>query len=161
LNPLNPQLVMFEEELKQIQKIADRLHQDSRARTILLIDKNGQLVAAAGESTSLDTTSLSSLVAGNVAATGGIAQLLKEDEFSAQFHEGKGMSIHMTLVGRRIILVVLFDKNTTQGLVRLRVKKAQDELVPIFEQLAKKSMTPQPTVLQEITDQDIDNLFND
>src|SRR5690606_20734426 len=137
LNPLNPQLVMFEEEQKQIQAIADRLHQDSRARTILLIDKNGQLVAAAGDSAALDTTSLSSLVAGNVAATGGIATLLREDEFTAQFHEGKGMSIHMSLVGRRIILVVLFDKNTTQGLVRLRVKKAQDELVPIFELLAK------------------------
>jgi predicted regulator of Ras-like GTPase activity (Roadblock/LC7/MglB family) len=161
LNPLNPQLVMYEEELKQIQKIADRLQQDSRARTILLIDKNGQLVAAAGESAQLDTTSLSSLVAGNVAATGGIAKLLQEDEFTGQFHEGKGMSIHMTLVGRRIILVVLFDKNTTQGLVRLRVKKAQDELVPIFLQLEEKAKSPQAnSVLPEITDQDIENLFD-
>lgn len=160
MNPLNPQLVMYEEELKQIQKIADRLQQDSRARTILLIDKNGQLVAAAGESASLDTTSLSSLVAGNVAATGGIAKLLQEDEFTGQFHEGKGMSIHMTLVGRRIILVVLFDKNTTQGLVRLRVKKAQDELVPIFQSLEQKAKSPQPSMLPEITDQDIENLFD-
>jgi predicted regulator of Ras-like GTPase activity (Roadblock/LC7/MglB family) len=161
LNPLNPQLVMYEEELKQIQKIADRLQQDSRARTILLIDKNGQLVAAAGESAQLYTTSLSSLVAGNVAATGGIAKLLQEDEFTGQFHEGKGMSIHMTLVGRRIILVVLFDKNTTQGLVRLRVKKAQDELVPIFLQLEEKAKSPQAnSVLPEITDQDIENLFD-
>lgn len=161
MNPLNPQLVMYEEELKQIQKIADRLQQDSRARTILLIDKNGQLVAAAGESSQLDTTSLSSLVAGNVAATGGIAKLLQEDEFTGQFHEGKGMSIHMTLVGRRIILVVLFDKNTTQGLVRLRVKRAQDELVPIFQTLEEKAKSPQAnSVLPEITDQDIENLFD-
>lgn len=162
MNPLNPQLVMYEEEQKQIQAVAERLYQDSRARTILLIDKNGQLVAAAGDSAALDTTSLSSLVAGNVAATGGIAQLLREDEFTAQFHEGKGMSIHMSLVGRRIILVVLFDKNTTQGLVRLRVKRAQDDLVPIFEQLAKKATTqPSSPFGAEITDQDIDNLFND
>lgn len=161
MNPLNPQLVMYEEELKQIQKIADRLQQDSRARTILLIDKNGQLVAAAGESAQLDTTSLSSLVAGNVAATGGIAKLLQEDEFTGQFHEGKGMSINLTLVGRRIILVVLFDKNTTQGLVRLRVKKAQEELVPIFLSLEEKAKSPQAnSVLPEITDQDIENLFD-
>lgn len=162
MNPLNPQLVMYEEELKQIQKVADRLQQDSRARTILLIDKNGQLVASAGDAAQLDTTSLSSLVAGNVAATGGIAKLLQEDEFTGQFHEGKGMSIHMTLVGRRIILVVLFDKNTTQGLVRLRVKRAQDELVPIFVALEEKAKNPQQaSPFQEITDQDIDNLFND
>jgi predicted regulator of Ras-like GTPase activity (Roadblock/LC7/MglB family) len=161
LNPMNPQLVMFEEELKQIQKIVDRLLQDSRSRTILLIDKNGSMVAASGNANELDTTSLSSLVAGNVAATGGIAKLLQEDEFTGQFHEGKGMSINLSLVGRRIILVVLFDKNTTPGLVRLRVKRAQDELVPIFDELNRKSSMPGPSPLPEITDQDIDNLFND
>ncbi len=161
MNPMNPQLVMFEEELKQIQKIVDRLLQDSRSRTILLIDKNGSMVAASGNANELDTTSLSSLVAGNVAATGGIAKLLQEDEFTGQFHEGKGMSINLSLVGRRIILVVLFDKNTTPGLVRLRVKRAQDELVPIFDELNRKSSMPGPSPLPEITDQDIDNLFND
>lgn len=161
MNPLNPQLVMYDEELKKIQAIANKLQQDSRAKTCLLIDKNGQLVAAAGDSAHLDTTSLSSLVAGNVAATGGIANLLHEEEFTGQSHEGKGLSIHMSLVGRRIILVVLFDKNTTQGLVRLRVKKAQEDLVPIFEDLAKKASTPQNSALQEISDEDIDNLFND
>jgi len=157
---MNPQLVMYEEELKQIQKIVDRLLQDSRSRTILLIDKNGSMVAASGNYNELDTTSLSSLVAGNVAATGGIAKLLQEDEFTGQFHEGKGMSINLSLVGRRIILVVLFDKNTTPGLVRLRVKRAQDELVPIFDELNRKSSMPGLSPLPEITDQDIDDLFN-
>jgi len=163
LNMLNPQLVMYDEELKQIQAIADRLQQDSRAKSILLIDKNGQLIAAAGETKDLDTTSLSSLVAGNVAATGGIAKLIREDEFSGQFHEGKGISVHMSLVGRRIILVVLFDKNTTHGLVRLRVKKATEDLTRIFDDLAAKAAsTPAPDIFGgEITDADIDNLFND
>lgn len=160
MNPLNPQLVMFDEDLKKIQKVVDRLQQDSRARAILVIDKNGQMVAASGAAHELDTTSLSSLVAGNVAATGGIASLLREDEFTGQLHEGKGMSINLSLVGRRIILVVLFDKNTTAGLVRLRVKKAQDELVPIFQAMSERSSTS-PAPLPEITDQDIDNLFND
>jgi predicted regulator of Ras-like GTPase activity (Roadblock/LC7/MglB family) len=162
LNMLNPQLVMYDEELKLIQTIAERLQQDSRAKTILLIDKNGQLIAASGDSKELDTTSLSSLVAGNVAATGGIAKLIKEEEFSGQFHEGKGISVHMSLVGRRIILVVLFDKNTTHGLVRLRVKKATDELTKVFDDLATKAASSTaPDVFAEITDADIDNLFND
>ncbi|MEZ4448565.1 MAG: roadblock/LC7 domain-containing protein [Nannocystaceae bacterium] len=160
---LNPQLVMYDEELRQIQAISDRLQQDSRAETILLVDKNGQLIAASGNAHELDTTSLSSLVAGNVAATGGIAKLIKEDEFTGQFHEGKGISIHMSLVGRRVILVVLFNKNTTHGLVRLRVKKANDELNAIFEALAQKALTsPAPDPFGgAITDEDIDNLFND
>ena len=158
---LNPQLVMYEEEVRRIQEIADQLQQDSRSRAILVVDKNGQLIAASGNANELDTTSLSSLVAGNVAATGGIAKLIEEDEFTGQFHEGKGISIHMTIVARRIILVVLFDKSTTHGLVRLRVKKAIDELEKIFEELAKKPKAPQANVFAEITDDDIDNLFND
>ncbi len=161
MNMLNPQMVMYEEELQQIQAIADKLQQDSRAQTILIVDKNGQMIAASGVGHDLDTTSLSSLVAGNVAATGGIAKLIEEEEFTGQFHEGKDISIHMTLVARRIILVVLFDKNTTHGLVRLRVKKASEELGAVFEALEKKAATPQQNVFAEITDADIDNLFND
>ena len=158
---LTPTLVMFEDEVRRIQAVADRLQQDSRSRAILVVDKNGQLIAASGSATDMDTTSLSSLVAGNVAATGGIAKLMEEDEFTGQFHEGKGMSIHITLIGRRVILVVLFDKNTTHGLVRLRVKKAGVELESILEDVAKKAQSPQTNVFAEITDADIDNLFND
>ena len=158
---LNPQMVMYEEELSQIQAITDKLQQDSRSRTILVVDKNGQMIAASGAQSELDTTSLSSLVAGNVAATGGIAKLIEEEEFSVQSHEGKDVSVYMTLVARRIILVVLFDKQTTHGLVRLRVKKASEELSKVFEVLEKKAATPQANVFAEITDADIDNLFND
>jgi predicted regulator of Ras-like GTPase activity (Roadblock/LC7/MglB family) len=158
---LTPQLVMYEDEVRRIQAVADRLQQDSRSRAILVVDKNGQLIAASGSASDLDTTSLSSLVAGNVAATGGIAKLMEEEEFTGQFHEGKGLSIHITLVGRRVILVVLFDKNTTHGLARLRVKKASVELESILEDVAKKAQSPQQNVFAEITDADIDNLFND
>jgi predicted regulator of Ras-like GTPase activity (Roadblock/LC7/MglB family) len=158
---LNPNAVMYEDEVRQIQAVADRLQQDSRSRTILVVDKNGQMIAGSGDIRELDTTSLSSLVAGNVAATGGIAKLIEEEEFTGQFHEGKGISIHLSIVARRIILVVLFDKNTTHGLVRLRVKKATEEMEKIFAELAKRPQQPQASVFAEITDADIDNLFND
>ncbi|MEM6296002.1 MAG: roadblock/LC7 domain-containing protein [Myxococcota bacterium] len=158
---LTPQLVMYEDEVRQIQNVADRLQQDSRSRAILVVDKNGQLIAASGSASDLDTTSLSSLVAGNVAATGGIAKLIEEEEFTGQFHEGKGISVHMTIVGRKVILVVLFDKATTHGLVRLRVKKATGQLEQVLEEVDKKAASPKNDVFSEITDADIDNLFND
>lgn len=158
MNMLNPQLALYDEELSEIREVADRLQQDSRARTILIVDKNGQMIASSGVDT-LDTTSLASLVAGNVAATGGIAKLIEEEEFTGQYHEGKEISVHMTIVARRIILVVLFDKNTTQGLVRLRVKRASDLLTDIFDRLAAKPKSQEEDVFKEITDEDIDNLF--
>jgi predicted regulator of Ras-like GTPase activity (Roadblock/LC7/MglB family) len=156
------QLVMYEEELQQINHICDVLHKDSNAKAILVIDKNGQAMAQAGEVDQLDVTSLSSLTAGNVAATGGIAQLLAEKEFAGQFHEGEKTNVHISIVGQRLILLVLFDERSSLGLVRLRVRKASNELIGVIDQLVKKSESAsQPSVFAEITDADIDNLFND
>jgi predicted regulator of Ras-like GTPase activity (Roadblock/LC7/MglB family) len=156
------QLVMYEEELQQINRICEVLHRDSNAKAVLVIDKNGQAIASAGEVDQLDVTSLSSLTAGNVAATGGIASLLKEKEFSGQFHEGEKVHVHISLVAQRVILLVLFDERSSLGLVRLRVRKAAAELTQVLEQLIRKMEAgSQPSVFAEITDADIDNLFND
>ena len=107
-------------------------------------------------------TSLSSLTAGNVAATGGIAQLLSEKEFAGQFHEGEKTNVHISIVSARIILVVLFDERSSLGLVRLRVRKAATQLATVLDTLIRKSAAGnQPSVFAEITDDDIDNLFND
>jgi hypothetical protein len=65
-----PQMVMFAEEFHQIQGIVDSLVKSSNASVVFIIDKNGQLIAASGESDNIDTTSLASLTAGNIAATG-------------------------------------------------------------------------------------------
>ena len=156
------QLVMYEEELEQINAVCEVLHRDSNAKAVLVIDKNGQAIAEAGEVENLDVTSLSSLTAGNVAATGGIANLLAEKEFAGQFHEGERTNVHISIVAGRVILLVLFDERSSLGLVRLRVRRAADELTKILETLVKKSEAgARSSVLAEITDDDIDNLFND
>jgi len=110
----------------------------------------------------VDATSLASLTAGNVAATDGLAKLIGEKEFSILFHEGERDNIHISLVAQRVILVVIFDERSSLGLVRLRVRKATEELNSIFESLLKKVQDPgASSPFSEITDDDIDNLFND
>jgi len=157
-----PETVMFEEEFARINRICDRLRSDANAQVVFIVDKNGQLIAASGDTEHLDTTSLASLTAGNVAATGGIAKLLKEKEFATQFHEGEKANIHIQIVGQRVILVVIFDQRSSLGLVRLRVRKASDELNKVFDTLVAKARQPGAVkVLEEITDEDIENLFNE
>jgi predicted regulator of Ras-like GTPase activity (Roadblock/LC7/MglB family) len=154
--------VMFPEEQQQIALVCQRLHRDANAKAVLLIGRDGQPIAEAGEVGEIDVTSLSSLTAGNVAATGGISKILREKDFTSQFHEGEKTHVHITLVASRAILVVLFDERSSLGLVRLRVKKASDEMARQFDQVARKAANRQgPSILSEITDADIDNLFND
>src|SRR4029450_3454618 len=154
--------VMFPEEQQQIALVCQRLHRDANAKAVLLIGRDGQPIAEAGEGGEIDVTSLSSLTAGTVAATGGISKILREKDFTSQFHEGEKTHVHITLVGGRAILVVLFDERSSLGLVRLRVKEAAEEMGPLFDVVTKKAASRAGTsVLSEITDSDIDNLFND
>jgi predicted regulator of Ras-like GTPase activity (Roadblock/LC7/MglB family) len=159
---MNPQMVMYEEEFNQITTVCDRLTKDASAKVVFLVDKNGQLIAACGQTQDLDTTSLASLTAGNIAATGGLAKLIGEREFSILFHEGERDNLHISIVAGRVILVVIFDNRTSLGLVRLRVKKASEELTRIFDGLLRKVEAPGAgSPFAEITDEDIDNLFSE
>lgn len=157
------QMIMFDQEFKQISSIIERLNREASTKVCYLVDKNGQLIASAGETAGIDSTSLASLTAGNIAATSGLAKLLGEKEFSIVFHEGQRDNIHISLVGQRVILVVVFDHRTSLGLVRLKVKKISMELADIFSSLAQKAATTGSlkTPFEEITDQDIDRLFSE
>lgn len=156
------QMIMYEEEYRQISFLLNRLYREANARACYIIDKNGQLVAHAGETQGLDSTSLSSLIAGSIAATTSLAKLMGEKEFLSVFHEGIKDHMHVSVVGLRVILVVMFDQRSSLGLIRLRVKKITDELDKIFVSLAEKVASPtKQTPFSEITDDDIDSLFQD
>src|SRR5262244_351118 len=163
-----PDLVLYDEEFRKIKDSLNRLASDANANVVFLVDKNGQQIAAIGDLTTLDTTSLASLTAGNVAATDGLARLIGEREFSILFHEGEKDNIHISIVAQRVILVVIFDERSSLGLVRLRVRRATSELEKVFEEIAAK-VEREKTALNvdfespfsEITDDDIDRLFSE
>ncbi len=155
-------LVMQDEDFRQISAICDRLTREASAHVVFLVDKNGQLIASSGASQGVDTTSLASLTAGNVAAMGGLAKLIGEKEFPTQFHEGERESLHMSIVAGRFVLVVVFDARASLGLVRLRVRRAAEDLGRLFEVIASRAPEgPTQSPFAEITDEDIDQLFGD
>lgn len=157
--------VVFETEYRLLEEALRRLRQDANAKAVFLIDKNGQHIAAAGETEAFDSTSLASLTAGNVAATDGLAKLIGEREFSVLFHEGQRDHIHISIVARRAILLVIFDERSSLGLVRLRVKRASVELKKVFDDMDAKELPEEavvePSPFSEITDEDIDALFSE
>ena len=160
---MGQQLVMYEEEFNQINAVCDRLTKDANAKVVFIVDKNGQLIAAAGETQNIDTTSLASLTAGNIAATGGLAKLIGENEFPNQFHEGAKDSLHMTIVGqprhpgrdlRRPLLARPGAAAGQEGLGR-----AGEDLRGAGEEDGGARGAGSP--FAEITDDDIDNLFSE
>ncbi|MBI5885168.1 MAG: roadblock/LC7 domain-containing protein [Deltaproteobacteria bacterium] len=159
--PQSP-FVMYDEEYQEITGVIEKLLRESNSKCVYLVDKDGQLISATGETKDIDATSLASLTAGNIAATGGLAKIIGEKEFSILFHEGERDNLHISVVGQRVILVVIFDKRSSLGLVRLRVKKASEELGNSIQKLMDRMTAgaQEENVLKEITDDDIERLFH-
>ena len=153
---------MREQQYERIVSVLYRLRSDSSSRIVFLVDKNGQQIAVQGDVSNLDTTSLASLAAGNVAATGGMAHLIGEKEFPTLSHEGERESIHICIIGRALLIVV-FDERSSLGLVKLRVKQASRDLSALFEELERLAALrrdSEESLFAEITDDDIDSLFS-
>lgn len=160
-------MVIYEEDLIQLEKSLGGLQEEANARFVFLIDRSGQQLGCVGDTEALDTTSLSSLTAGNVAATEGLAQLIGETNFASLFHEGKRDNLHITLINQDAILLVAFDERSSLGLVRLRVAQATETIGSTLAEISRRQKERRAgdnggaSPLPEITDEDIDSLFSD
>jgi predicted regulator of Ras-like GTPase activity (Roadblock/LC7/MglB family) len=151
-------ILLREQQYHQIKAVLARLRLDAAAKVVFLVDKDGQEIAVQGEVGNLDTTSLASLAAGNVAATGGMAQLIGEKEFPTLSHEGERESIHISVVGR-MLLIVVFDERSSLGLVKLRSKQVSHQLSAMISEITQPD-EDLDSPFAGITDEDIDSLFS-
>ncbi|MBN2492142.1 MAG: roadblock/LC7 domain-containing protein [Planctomycetes bacterium] len=125
-------LVFYREDVQKIDEVLGEFLEVSGAKCALLIDKEGHMVTRKGNTSTLDLDTVSALVAGSFAATKEMARLLGETEFSVLFHQGKRDHIQLTLVGDTTLLTVIFDDQTTLGMVRLYATDAAKQLEDIF-----------------------------
>ena len=150
--------ILREPEYEALLSALRKLLVDASAKVVFLVDKDGTLLASAGDAVGFDTTSLASLAAGNIAATGGLANLIGEKEFSILFHEGERDNMHLSVVAERLILVVVFDRRSSVGLVRLRVRQATARLTAVMA-VALAANDAESGIVEELTEADIESLF--
>lgn len=153
-------LVIYEDQIEEIDKALIKLIKGAEAKCALLVDKDGYLITRQGFTHSLDTTALSALLAGSFASTKEIARLVGEPEFSVLFHQGKRDHIHLCLIGERTILAVIFDDRTTIGMVRLYSKEVSEDLAKILSQ-AQKDKEPQDAKLDSEYTRSVENKLDD
>ena len=150
-----------EADARRINAVLTAFIQEANVRTTLLVDRNGQMLAAAGEPPLFDHVAFASLTAADFSANDQLARMLGEAEFGALFHQGERESLYLADVARRVILVVLFDNRTTLGLVKLRVRRAVGDLSVVFEELFSRggqATTVEAGFVVEAEDE-IDRLF--
>jgi predicted regulator of Ras-like GTPase activity (Roadblock/LC7/MglB family) len=124
-----------EEDATRIGALLNSLLREANARTALLVDRTGQMLATVGEEPQFDPVAFASLTAADFSANDQLARMLGENEFGSLFHQGDRDSLYLADVARRVILVVLFDNRTTLGLVKLRVRGVVEALSALFTEM--------------------------
>jgi len=160
---------LFEEDFWALNDVLYALVESSYSKSAMLIDRDGHLIANVGEAPSFDTESFATLSAADLAASNAIAGLLGEGGFRNQAHQGREHGIYECSVNEKVMLVLLFDRRSTLGIVRLRAEKAVPELARVFTRVYGKLSRPAGE-LESVgvgadfaaqADQQIDRLFGD
>ena len=134
--------ILLEEDALQISGILNDFLKETEARTCLIIDRGGSLIAVEGKSESLDTMSLSALAAGAFASTREIACLVGETEFTVLYHQGKKGHIHVSHVDEDTLMMAIFDDKTTVGIVRLYSQDTEKKIAEIMEESRSRMRKP-------------------
>jgi len=158
-------LVISDRDLATISSVLMRLMNDTNATSIMLIDKSGQVVAVQGTSTRRNATTLGALLAGVFSSSREVAKLLDEKDFRNIFQQGVQQNIYTSMVEEQWLLVIIFDRSTHIGLVKVLSKKACDELGRILERVRNDTTRAKSSVLnlqfRSSVEDTIDLLFRD
>jgi len=123
----------------EINGILDDLVERTEAITALVISRQGICLGQAGTAASLNSTALAALVAGMFSATKEVANIVGEDQFSILLQQGEKRHIHISLIGSKSMMVIVFEDYSRIGKVRFAARKAAADLLRAIEQGRKKS----------------------
>lgn len=158
-------LEFYEEDIAEIDQILSDFLDASGAKAVLMVDKEGHLVTKKGFTKTLDSDSMAALVAGAFASTREVAKLLGEQEFTVLFHQGVNEHIHITLVGERALIVIVFDERTTIGMVRLYATEVAQKVKDALDQAIERQKDRKPRALgsdfEEAADQKLSDFFKE
>lgn len=125
------------EDPEAIKGLLAELVKRSEAITALLISREGICISKAGKVETLNSTALAALVAGMFAATREVANIVGEEQFSILLQQGEKRHIHISLIGQRNMMIVVFEDYRRIGRVRHEARSIGPDLVRILESREK------------------------
>jgi predicted regulator of Ras-like GTPase activity (Roadblock/LC7/MglB family) len=157
--------IIYNEEFVLIKEILDELKKNTKAEIVFISDSEGHCIASTGDMEDTYLNSISSLIAGSMAAVNSIAEMLGIDKFPSILTESEKKSLHVSSINDKTMLIVIFDNSSNLGLVRFRVKtaakKLEDVFVTIKEKLKSDAFKDDGSPFEGVSDEDIDEIFGD
>jgi predicted regulator of Ras-like GTPase activity (Roadblock/LC7/MglB family) len=113
----------------------------AEADLTVVIDRGGNVISQFGDMDVTDVTVVAALAAGSFAATRELARRIGELEFNALYHQGNGTHIFMNSVDEDTIMITVFGRRTTVGLVKFYSAAAAQRVAETLKSLRHKAPT--------------------
>ena len=110
----------------------------AEAELTVVIDRGGNVISQFGDMTVMDVTIIAALAAGSFAATRELARRIGEVEFNALYHQGNGSHIFMNSVDDDTIMITVFGRRTTVGLVRFYATTTAQAVGSLLRSLSRE-----------------------
>ncbi len=148
-----------------LEKLLDELVEKCPAQFILLSEASGQILSIKGERGSADIVALSSLVAGDLAASQEIARLTGQYEsFQSILREGPQSNTFISEAGPHMILFVRVSRTVPLGWARLLIQETARQAMEIVStrpsDLSKLELGLDEEKLSELIGDGLDSLWN-
>jgi predicted regulator of Ras-like GTPase activity (Roadblock/LC7/MglB family) len=139
---------LLENDFRTVERTLLELLERTQAQAAHLVDRGGRIVMSVGPDVEYDLNSFASLAAADLAANDELMRLFGGTQVDGVACLGTHRSMASSLVADRLVLCVVFDRHSTLGLVRLRMRRATEKLSPVFRGLfAKLGVVAGPVVL--------------
>jgi predicted regulator of Ras-like GTPase activity (Roadblock/LC7/MglB family) len=109
----------------------------AEAELTVVIDRGGNVISQFGDRNFTDITIIAALAAGSFAATRELAHRIGEVEFNALYHQGNGSHMFMNSVDDDTIMITVFGRRTTVGLVRFYSTAAANDVANLLKNLQR------------------------
>jgi len=155
--------IIYNEEYVLVKEILKELTGATKSEIAFITDSEGHCIASTGDMEDSYLNSISSLIAGSIAAVNSIAQMLSMENFNSILTESNDKNLYVTSVNDRTMLIIIFEKDANLGLVRFRVKNATKSLEEVFVKINEKANANidggSESLFDGVTDADIDEIF--
>ena len=124
---------LSQSQFNDINQLLADLQEKTKCPAIILTDHSGLAIAQDGTMDPSQLPTLAALSAADYAATSEMARIIGEENgFKMHYHEGPKMNVYVSGVIDKFILVIVFSKDTTFGMVKVLTNKAIVKFEEIF-----------------------------
>ncbi|MBD3316340.1 MAG: hypothetical protein GF344_11185 [Chitinivibrionales bacterium] len=128
-------LVLFREDILNLNRILAQFIKAVPLDCAMLSGKDGQLITYQGLTQSMDMVSVAALVTGSFNATGVIATVVGEKEFTTMVHRGGQKTLHISLVDSNTYMTAVVESSIGVDRVNYYMAECVKQLKSYFAEM--------------------------